>query len=115
MAADLIAGGRLLQQLAGMLQQVQTGGELAPFAERQQWDRLVSSTPPELRELLTELARFADLWRYFREQKLGPEIVGHLGRVHRLSVAERVVRLKEINRRLMERVCDAGKGTQFRH
>ena len=67
--------------------------------------------------MLRELARFADLWRYFqeREEKLGPEIVGDVGRVHRLSVSERVGRLKEINRRLIERVDDAGKGTQSRH
>ena len=77
----------------------------------------MDSNPPELQELLRELARFADLWRYFqeREEKLGPEIVRDVGHVHRLNLCERVGQLKEINRRLMQRVNDAGKGTEFRH
>ena len=99
------------------LRQVQPGGELAAFASRQEWERLVDSNPPESQDLLRELARFADLWRYFqeREEKLGPEIVRDVGRVHRLNLADRAGQLKEINRRLMQRVNDAGKGTQSRH
>lgn len=77
----------------------------------------MASNPPEFQELLRELARFADLWRYFREreEKLGEEIVGDVSRVHRLNLAERVIQLKDINRRLMQRVNDGGAGTQSRH
>jgi len=111
------AAERRLRRIVQTLQQVRPGGELAAFASRQEWEQLVDSNPPELQELLRELARFADLWRYFqeREEKLGPEIVRDVGHVHRLNLCERVGQLKEINRRLMQRVNDAGKGTQSRH
>jgi hypothetical protein len=76
----------------------------------------VKSKPPEERELLEQLARFADLWRYFQEQKqkLGEEIVAALGRLHTLPVPERIASLKEINQKLMERLSSAGQGAQFR-
>ena len=106
-----------LRRIMQMLRQMQPGGELAAFASRQEWERLVDSNPPESQDLLRELARFADLWRYFqeREEKLGPEIVRDVGQVHRLNLAERASQLKDINRRLMQRVNDASKGTQSRH
>ena len=111
------AAARRLRRIARLLEQVGPGGELEPFSSRQEWERVVDSNPPELQNLLRELARFADLWRYFqeREERLGSEIVGDVGRVHRLNLAERVILFKDINRRLMQRVNDGGKGTQSRH
>src|SRR5262249_36966978 len=92
-------------------------GDLGPIEDRNEWDKLVESKPPEERELVKELARFADLWRYFQErkEKLGPEIVNAISQVNSLPVPERIARLKEINQKLMERVGDAGQGGQFRH
>jgi hypothetical protein len=106
----------LLQEMARFLARFKEGGDVSPIADRDEWDRVVESTPPEEREVVKELARFADLWRYFQErnEKLGPEIVTAISQVHTLPPAERAVRLKEINQRLMERVNDAGQGAQFR-
>jgi len=106
----------LLQQMAHVLERFKTGGDLAPIEDRDEWDKTLESTPPEERELVKELARFADLWRYFqeREEKLGTEIVNAIGEVHKLSLVERTARLREINQKLMERVSDVGKGAQFR-
>src|SRR5438128_2433112 len=53
---------RFLEEVAGMMKQIQPGGALAPFEDRRQWERLLESSPVETRELLAELARFADLW-----------------------------------------------------
>jgi len=107
----------LLQGMEQLLKRFEKGGDLAPIEDRNEWDKLVESKPPEERELVKELARFADLWRYFQErkEKLGPEIVNALSQVHSLPVPERIARLKEINQKLMERVGDAGQGAQFRH
>ncbi len=107
----------LLQEMAQLFKRFEKGGDLAPIEDRNEWDKLVESKPPEERELVKELARFADLWRYFQErkEKLGPEIVSALSQVNQLPVPERTARLKEINQKLMERVGDAGQGAQFRH
>lgn len=108
---------QLLQEMARLFKRFEKGGDLAPIEDRNEWDKLVESKPPEERELVKELARFADLWRYFQErkEKLGSEIVNAVSQMHKLPVPERIARLKEINQKLMERVGDAGQGAQFRH
>ena len=107
----------LLKEMGRLLKRFNKGGDLAPIEDRNEWDKLVASKPPEERELIGELTRFADLWRYFQErkEKLGPEIVKAVSEVPNLPVPQRIVRLKEINQKLMERVGDAGEGARFRH
>lgn len=104
-------------EVSKLLNRFRPGGDLAPIEDRGEWDKLVGSKPPEERDLLEQLARFSDLWRYFQErkQKLGPEIVNRLQGLNKLPVPERVQRLKDINQKLMERVGDAGPGAQLRH
>jgi hypothetical protein len=106
----------LLQQMSRLFQRLKSGGDLGPIDDRDDWEKLLASQPPEERELVSELARFADLWRYFQEhgEKLGPENVELISQVHKLALPERIARLKEINQKLMERVQDAGAGAQFR-
>jgi hypothetical protein len=107
----------LLEVMTLMGKRMESGGDLAPVEDREEWDRLVASRPPEERRLLEELARFVDLWRYFRErnQRLGPEMVDAVRGLHTLPVAARIERLKQINLELMERVGDDGPGAQSRH
>jgi hypothetical protein len=107
----------LLQEMVRLLKRFEKSGDMAPVEDREAWDKSMVALPPEERELVEELARFADLWRYFRErnEKLGPEIVNAIRQVHQLAVPERIARLKEINLKLMERTGDAGEGAQFRH
>src|SRR5260370_21076977 len=101
----------LLQEMAQLFKRFEKGGDLAPIEDRNEWDKLVESKPPEERELVKELARFADLWRYFQErnEKLVPEIVSSLSQVNQLPVPQRTARLKEINQKLMKRVGDPGQ------
>ncbi len=108
---------QLLDEMELLAKRFHPGGDLAPVEDREEWDRMVAAKPPEERELLGELARFADLWRYFqeRDQRLGPEIVRSVSELRKLSVTERIRRLKEVNLQLMERVGDDGQGAQFRH
>jgi hypothetical protein len=114
--ADDNLQNELLRGMAQLLKRFKKGGDLAPIEDRSEWDKLGESKPPEERELVKELARFTDLWRYFQErkEKLGPEIVNAIGQVHSLPVPERIARLNEINQKLKERVGDAGQGAQFR-
>ncbi len=107
----------LLQQMSRLFKRFNKGGDLAPIGDREAWEKFLASQPPEERELALELARFADLWRYFQErkEKLGPEIVTSLSELHKLAVPDRIARLREINQKLMDRVNHAGAGAQFRH
>jgi hypothetical protein len=107
----------LLDEMARLFKRFEKDGDLSPEEDRDSWDKLVESKPPEERELIEELARFADMWRYFQghEQKLGPEIVKAISELHKLPVAQRTARLKEINLKLLERISDADQGTQSRH
>lgn len=102
----------LLKEQARLFRRFNAGGDLVPIENRDQWDELVRSNPPEEQELVNELARFADLWRYLRErnEKLGPAIVKALAEVHKMPVALRAGRVREINQRLMDRVADPGPG-----
>ena len=106
----------LLKEMGRMFKRFNKGGDLAPIEDRNEWDKLVASKPPEERELIGVLTRFADLWRYFeeRKEKLGSEIVKAVSEVPSLPVPERIARLKEINQKLMERIGDAGEGARFR-
>lgn len=107
----------LLREVKRLLVQSQPGGDLAPATTREQWEEVIESTPASSRELLRELARFADLWRYLseREQQLGEAVTSRLRQVHCLAVGERVVLLKQINGLLMRRVKRASIGPESRH
>jgi hypothetical protein len=103
----------LIQELARLFGRFEPGGDLAPIEDRDQWNELVSSNPPEEQALLNELTRFADLWRYLQErnEKLGPEIVEALAEVHRLPVPLRAALVREINQELMSRIGEFDLGT----
>ena len=106
----------LAAEMKKVMAKLQAGGDLGPL-DHDGWNKLLASRPPEEHQLLEQLASFSDLWRYLQEhnQKLGPEIVDRLSGLNTLPVAERIVRLREINQNLMERVGDARAGAQLRH
>jgi hypothetical protein len=107
----------LVVEVMRLLQKFQPGGDLGPIEDRVEWEKRVQSHAPQERELLQELTRFADLWRYFQKNRetLGPEILSALKEAPRLAVPERITRLKKINQKLMERIPDAGEGLEFRN
>lgn len=107
----------LLVEVMKLLQKFQPGGESGPIADRDEWEKRVQSHAPQDRELLEELTRFGDIWRYFQENKmnLGLAILSALKEMPRLAVPERIQRMREINQKLMERIPDAGEGLEFRN
>lgn len=107
---------RFLKEFECLLRHSRPGGDLEAAATMEAWERTIESAPEPSRELLRELARFADLWRFLSEceQDLGDSIVAEIGAVHALSPSERLVCLKQINRKLMERVEHARRGSQLR-
>jgi hypothetical protein len=93
------------------------GGNLAAVESLEEWEKLLAAKPPKEKQLLEELARFSDLWRYFRErgQKLGPEIVNRVCGLKELPVPDRILALQDISQTLMGRIGDADSGARLRH
>ena len=104
---------KLLQELSQLFKRFTKAGDLAPIEARDEWETFVRSQTSQEQELLTELARFADLWRYLNErnEKLGPTIVKAIGEVHKLPVTSRAERVREINQELMRRIGEFDLGT----
>jgi hypothetical protein len=106
-----------LREIERLLCHSQRAGDLAPAGSMEEWERTVELAPESSRELLRELARFADLWRFLREreQELGDRRGRRNSRRAHAPPAERVARLKQSNRKLMGRVEGASRGFQLRH
>ena len=107
---------QFLHEIERLLRHSLPGGDLAPAASIEDWEKTIASAPESSRELLRELARFADLWRFLseREEDLGETVVAAISALHKLPPAERIARVKQINHRLMARVKDARSGSQLR-
>ncbi len=107
----------LVVEVINLVGKFQSGGDCGPVEDRAEWEKLLASKSPEERELLGQLARFADIWRYFRErkEKLGGEVLNALKQIKTMSVPERIELFREINLKLMERFGDAGPGARLRH
>ncbi len=114
--ANDIPQEELLRHLAQALKRFGKSGNLSAIENRNDWDTLVESQPDEQRELLQELTRFTDLWRYLQEhnEKLGSEISEVIAQLHRLPILQRISELKTVNQKLMERVGDAHQNVQVR-
>src|SRR6476660_4716622 len=104
-------------ELRKLLKEFQPGGKFAPVEDRNEFDKLTESLPPEERELMRELTNHADLLRYFAERKMktGPDIADAMFAAARLPVPERIERIREINQTLMERLGRAGEADGLRN
>jgi hypothetical protein len=108
---------QFLKEFERLLRHSRLGGDLEAAATMEEWERTIESAPEPSRELLRELARFADLWCFLSEgeQDLGESVVAEICALHALLPSQRLVRLQQINRTLMSRVKNAGHGSQLRH
>jgi hypothetical protein len=116
MGIENTSDSRTYKMFRLLVAQLQSDEPVAPCATREEWEQLLAANRPAHRDLLAELARFADLWRYFGEQEesLGSEIVGKIRGLYRLPVEERTSALKAINQALIRRLNHAGESARLR-
>ena len=97
--------------LSGTLDQFEPGGALGPIEDHNEREQRRNSLPPEQRELAVETSRFADLCQYLSQQHMDvpPQILEQAGRLSKLTIADRIRVLKDINRELMEYLNDVGQ------
>lgn len=83
-----------------------------PTGEIEERRKRIESLPEAERELARESGRFADLCNYLsqRDVDVPAKILDDLGRVARLDVPQRTVRMKALNEELMKFISDAGLG-----
>lgn len=107
---------KLAGEIQKLFQHSEPGGALAPFESRSAFEKEIESLPLDERELALELANYADLLKFFSDQKLktGSDIADAMLGAAKLPLPERTARIREINRTLMERLQDAGQTTPFR-
>ncbi len=89
------------------LRQFEPGGSRGPIEDRTEYEHTVSEVAdPEEREFLEEASRFATTWEYLSslQMELPHEVAADVVDLKdpKLSVCERIVRMRSVNQRLME-------------
>lgn len=107
----------LAAEIAKVLKQFQPGGKFGPIEDRNEFEKLIESLPPQEQELTRELTHHADLLKYFAERKMktGSDIADAMMVAAKLPVPERIERIRNINQILMERLSRAGQTPEFRN
>jgi len=100
----------------GALDKFEPGGALGPIEDRNEYDQRLNALPPDQNRLAQESTRLADLCQYFSLQKIDipPEIVEQVAGLSRLTMAERIGALIDVNRALMEYLNDVGEDPGIR-
>jgi hypothetical protein len=100
----------------GALNKFEPGGALGPIEDRNEYEQRLNALPPDQNQLAQESTRLADLCQYFSLQKIDipPEIVEQVAGLSRLTTAERIRALIEVNRALMEYLNDVGQDPGIR-
>lgn len=100
----------------GALNKFEPGGALSPIEDRSEYEQRLATLPPDQNQLAKESTRLADLCQYFSLQKIDipPEIVERVAGLSRLTTAERIRVLIDVNRALMEYLNDVGEDPGIR-
>jgi hypothetical protein len=111
-----MANNKRSENVKGGLDRFESGGDLGPVEDRNQYDERLDSLPPEEKELAKESARFADLCQYFERQRMDVpvEILDQLRRASRLAIPERVEAMKNLNQKIMEYLDNVGQDPGIR-
>jgi hypothetical protein len=106
---------KILEELGNALDELQHG-RFAAIEDRFEYERQMKQLPAVEREVVQELTTFADLSKYFseRNQPLGADVVKAISQAHKLPIAQRAARIREINQTLMKRIGDARQDTPIR-
>ena len=99
-----------------VLDRFEPGGTLGPIEDRNEYEQRLNALPPDQNQLAQENTRLADLCQYLSQQQIDvpPEIVERVAGVSRLSTAESIRALIEVNRALMGYLNDVGQDPGIR-
>jgi hypothetical protein len=111
-----MASNKRSKNVKGVLDRFESGADLGPIEDRNEYDKRLNSLPPGEKELAQESARFADLCQYFERQRMDVpvEIIDQLGRASTLAIPGRVEAMKKLNQKLMEYLDNVGQDPGIR-
>lgn len=97
--------------IEGIRKQFQPGGKLAPISDLAEYERRMNALPPGERELAQEVTIYANMCQFFSERKwtVPYDIRQAVRELQTMEIPDRIVRMREVNEALMERihsVCD---------
>jgi hypothetical protein len=106
----------LAEQMARVLRHFAQGGPMGPVEDLNAYEKLRESLPPLERELNLRVTEFVQLVEYCGRKGItvGRDVTEDMKAAAKLPVAEKIVRIREINQGLMKRLSDAGQDTPFR-
>jgi hypothetical protein len=106
----------LAEQMARVLKHFAPGGPMGPIEDLTEYEKLRESLPPLERELNLRATEFVQLVEYCGRKGItvGRDVTDAMKAAAKLPVAERIVRIREINQGLMKRLGDAGQNSPFR-
>ena len=89
---------------------------VVPVADRFEYEQQMNDLPDGERELAIEVTRLADLFRYFseKEMQVPPHIHRELVASRKLSVPQRIEKMREINEELMEYLHSVSEDSELR-
>ena len=99
------------ENISGSLNQFESGRELGPIEDRNEYEQRIDALPKDQKELAEESTRLADLCQYFSTQKIDvpPQLAEQVTSLRKLAIPERIRVLKEVNKALMEYLNDVGQ------
>ena len=94
----------------------ESGGELGPIEDRNEYERRIAGLPPEQKELAEETTRLADLCQYFSQKQIDipPELVERIAGLPTLTNSVRIRALANLNEALMAYLNHAGQDSGIR-
>lgn len=110
------AQSELLLKMKQIFKRFQAGGDLAPIRDRYEYDKAMESLPADARAFAEEATQMADMLQYCEQQNLAvpADVTRAMRELPRLPDAERVVRIRELNRDLISHIFDAGEDSAIR-
>lgn len=106
----------MTEQITKIFDHFAPGGKWGPIDDLAEYEKLTATLPPLERELNKEVTNFMRLVDFYGRinVKLGNDVADAMFTAAKLPIAERIVRIREINQKLMEQLADAGQSAEFR-
>ena len=106
----------LLVKMKKVFKRFQAGGDLAPIADRREYESTMQSLPADERTFAEEATQMADMLQYCDQQKIAVPagITVGMRELRHLPLAERISRIRDLNRAFIAHIFDVSEDSRIR-